>query len=144
MSPEHEPGAEVDAGDAAPGTVPDFDLQAWLQSRPPRDPTPGVDDQTYPAAADLLAKVVDHYLTSREFNGLPVGQSTGPMSNAEQLIRDGLVQLVTSTDYLNTHIRPWLKTTGSARSTSLPGSPAANCRPACTRRRRRCRLTLPR
>lgn len=105
MTSEDPPEAE----DTASRTAPGFDLQAWLQSRPPRNLTPGVDDQTYPTADDLLAKVIDHYLTSREFNGLPVGESTGPTTNAEQLIRDGLVQLVTSTDYLNTHIRPWLK-----------------------------------
>ena len=109
MSSQCEPGAEVAAGDSASESVPGFDLQAWLQSLPPREPTPGVDDETYPAADDLLAKVIDHYLTSREFNGLPVGESTGPTANAEQLIREGLVQLVTTTDYMNTHIRPWLK-----------------------------------
>ncbi len=109
MSSEHEPEAGVEANDEMPGTAPNFDLRAWLQSRPPREPTPGVDDATYPAAGDLLAKVIDHYLTSREFNGLPVGESPGPTTNAEQLIREGLLQLVTSTDYLNTHIRPWLK-----------------------------------
>lgn len=109
MSSEDESEAEGADGDATPGAAPGFDLQAWLQSRPPREPMPGVDDQTYPTADDLLAKVIDHYLTSREFNGLPVGGSTGPTTNAEELIRDGLVQLVTSTDYLNTHIRPWLK-----------------------------------
>lgn len=109
MSSNDESGVEPAAEVAKPGTAPGFDLQAWLQSRPPREPTPGVDDQTYPTAEDLLAQVVGHYLTSREFNGLPVGESISPTTNAEQLIRDGLVQLVTSTDYLNTHIRPWLK-----------------------------------
>ncbi|MDN5744594.1 MAG: hypothetical protein L0H31_05675 [Nocardioidaceae bacterium] len=113
MSSKQEPEADAEAGvevnDEMPGTAPNFDLQALLKSRPCREPTPGVDDATYPAAGDLLAKVIDHYLTSREFNGLPVGESPGPTTNAEQLIREGLSQLVTSTDYLNTHIRPWLK-----------------------------------
>ncbi|MGC1207641.1 MAG: hypothetical protein WA880_06755, partial [Ornithinimicrobium sp.] len=109
MSSGDEPEPEGVAEDAAPGTVPRLDLQAWLQSRQLREPPPGVDDQTYPTADDLLAKVIDHYLTSREFNGLLVGESTGPTTNAEELIRGGLVQLVTSTDYLNTHIRPWVK-----------------------------------
>lgn len=107
--PEAGPEAWVETDDEVPGIALTFDPRAWLQSLPHRKPTPGVDDATYPAAGDLLAKVIDHYLTSREFNGLPVGESSGPLTNAEQLIRDGQLQLVTSTDYLNTHIRPWMK-----------------------------------
>lgn len=86
-----------------------FDINAWLDSLPDVPPTPAVDDATYPDADALLTEVIDQYLNSREFNGLTVGESAGPHANAEKLIRDGLIQLVTSTDYLNTHIRPWVK-----------------------------------
>ncbi|MBB2988513.1 hypothetical protein [Terracoccus luteus] len=86
-----------------------LDVNAWLDSLPDVPPTPAVDDATYQDPDALLAEVIDHYLGSREFNGLPVGESAGPHANAEKLIRDGLIQLVTSTDYLNTHIRPWVR-----------------------------------
>lgn len=109
MSAEHESDAKGADVDAMPGAAVGFDLPALLRSSRHRAPTPGVDDLTFPTTDDLLAKVIDHYLTSREFNGLPVGKSPGPTTNAEKLIRDGLVQLVTSTDYLNTHIRPWVR-----------------------------------
>lgn len=85
------------------------DINAWLESLPDVNTTPAVDDATYPDAEALLTEVIDQYLNSREFNGLPVGESAGPHANAEKLVRDGLIQVVTSTDYLNTHIRPWVK-----------------------------------
>lgn len=86
-----------------------FDINTWLDSLPHVPPTPAVDDATYPDPDALLTDVFDQYLGSREFNGLTVGESAGSHTNAEKLIRDGLIQLVTSTDYLNTHIRPWVK-----------------------------------
>lgn len=86
-----------------------FDIDAWLAALPERPPIPAVNDATFPNPDDLLARVIEHYLGSHEFNGLPVGESTGPYQNAEGLLREGLVQLVTTTDYMNTHIRPWVK-----------------------------------
>jgi hypothetical protein len=85
------------------------DINAWLDSLPDAPPTPPVDDATYSNPDSLLTEVIRHYLSSREFNGLPVGESAGLHTNAEMLVRDGLIQVVTSTDYLNTHIRPWVK-----------------------------------
>jgi len=86
-----------------------FDASSWLEALPERMPTPPVDDSTYPDPADLLTTAIEHYLNSREFNGMPVGESTGSHAGAEQLISNGLIQLVTTTDYMNQHIRPWSK-----------------------------------
>ncbi|WP_311211036.1 MULTISPECIES: hypothetical protein [unclassified Aeromicrobium] len=86
-----------------------FSLNEWIDALPNISPAPAVDDATYPNADALLAKVIDHYLNSSKYNGLPFGESAGPHKNAEQLVHDGLIQVVTSTDYLNTHIRPWVK-----------------------------------
>lgn len=96
-----------------------FDVSAWLDSLPDVPPTPPVDDRTYPHADELLSAVIDQYLNSGEFNGLAVGESARSHTNAEKLIRDGLVQLVTSTDYLNTHIRPWVRHDVDRQATEL-------------------------
>ena len=47
------------------------------------------------------------------------------LERTEQLMRGGLLQLVTSNDYMNTHIRPW----GSRRSSSTSHAPipTVNC-----------------
>lgn len=84
-------------------------LPAWLDDLPKRPPVPAVDDATYQETDHLLSRVIDHYLTSREFNGMPVGESAGTHENAARLIRDGLIQLVTTTDFMNTHVRPWAR-----------------------------------
>lgn len=86
-----------------------FDLDSFLNGLPEPTPVPPVDDVSFPEPALLLERVINHYLTSREFNGLPVGRSSGTHDNAARLLRDGLVQLVTNTDYMNTHIRPWVR-----------------------------------
>ncbi|MCW2814888.1 MAG: hypothetical protein JWN84_2343 [Nocardioides sp.] len=70
---------------------------------------PPVDDEAFSDADALLAAVIDRYLTSHEFNGLAVGPSDGPHETALALLRDGLVELVSSNDWMNTHIRPWPK-----------------------------------
>jgi len=66
-----------------------------------------------PVATDetsLLDLVVDHYLTSGDFNGLYIG--TGHVTpeellHASELVSRGLIQVVTEEDYPNPHIRPW-------------------------------------
>lgn len=57
---------------------------------------------------DLLASVISFYLDSREFNGLPIYEPDEIDGNAAaELVRQGLVQVVSSEDYMNPHIRPW-------------------------------------
>lgn len=68
-----------------------------------------VDDGAYPDANVLLDAVIEHFLGADKFNGMPFPASTGAYTNLETLISDGLIQLVTNTDCLNTHIRPWVK-----------------------------------
>jgi len=97
-----------------------IDGNDWLEQLPGVLTIPAVDDDTYPEPAALLAEVIDQYLNSREFNGLPVGESSGLHTNAKALIRGGLLQLVTSTDYLNTHIRPWLRSDVDRQVAELP------------------------
>lgn len=60
--------------------------------------------------AKLLAQVIDYYLNeSREFNGLPFeGETSHPVTEAAaNLVRAGLVQVVSEQDWMNPHIRPW-------------------------------------
>ena len=57
----------------------------------------------------LLEQVIKFYLDSRDFNGLPLrpdAQET-VVAEATLLTERGLVQAITSNDYLNPHIRPW-------------------------------------
>lgn len=97
-----------------------FDMAADLEAlpersaQPPRWTTRAV--QTLPTCSQT---VIDHYLTSREFNGLAVGESTGLYVNAERLIHDGLIQLVTTTNYMNTHIRPWVNDDADRQASEL-------------------------
>lgn len=60
-------------------------------------------------ASALLAHVRDRYLKSRDFNGLHLhGEWAGPARDpAVELVRAGLIQVVTDSDYMNIHIRPW-------------------------------------
>jgi hypothetical protein len=57
----------------------------------------------------LLAAVRDKYLTSPEFNGLHIDATFDKplLSAAADLVRAGLVQVMSGDDYLNIHIRPW-------------------------------------
>ncbi|WP_431785002.1 hypothetical protein [Microbacterium maritypicum] len=63
-----------------------------------------------PAARDLLKLVRQHYLKSRDFNGLHIrpnriGQEV--IDAAVELAEAGLVQVVGHEHYMNIHIRPW-------------------------------------
>ena len=57
----------------------------------------------------LLNDVIKFYLNSRDFNGLPLGPDAKESEVAEaiKLTKQGLIQVMTSDDYLNPHIRPW-------------------------------------
>lgn len=57
----------------------------------------------------LLNDVIKFYLNSRDFNGLPLGPDAKESEVAEaiELTKQGLIQVMTSEDYLNPHIRPW-------------------------------------
>lgn len=57
----------------------------------------------------LLDNVKRFYLGSRDFNGLPLRPDAQESSIAEaiELTDQGLIQVMTSDDYLNPHIRPW-------------------------------------
>lgn len=57
----------------------------------------------------LLRAVRDRYLTSGDFNGLYLDTEVEPAlaAIAADLVREGLLQVVTSEDYINPHIRPW-------------------------------------
>lgn len=63
-----------------------------------------------PAARDLLKRVKQRYLKSRDFNGLhirPDRSTNEEIEAAVHLIEAGLIQVVGQGDYLNIHIRPW-------------------------------------
>ncbi|GAB4062482.1 ATPase AAA [Angustibacter speluncae] len=58
----------------------------------------------------ILSQVIDFYLNrSRDFNGLPFdGAPTDPKAELlADLVRAGLLQVVSDTDWMNPHIRPW-------------------------------------
>jgi hypothetical protein len=57
----------------------------------------------------LLDDVIKFYLNSRDFNGLPLGPDAkaSEVVEAIELTKQGLIQVMTSDDYLNPHIRPW-------------------------------------
>lgn len=58
----------------------------------------------------MLDHVIDYYLNlSHDFNGLSLldaGSDTAAAA-AEELVREGLIQVVTGEDWMNPHIRPW-------------------------------------
>lgn len=85
------------------------DLETWLASLPTAHGEPPVDDVTHVDRDSLMARIIDYYLESGDFNGLAVLPSSESHEGAKALIAHGLVQLVTGTDYLNTHIRPWVR-----------------------------------
>lgn len=60
-------------------------------------------------APELLERVIDRFLTSGDFNGLFVNGRANRLEApfAEELVRQGLVQVVSERDYPNPHIRPW-------------------------------------
>ncbi|MDN3309353.1 hypothetical protein QWJ90_00225 [Microbacterium oryzae] len=63
-----------------------------------------------PAARDLLKRVKQRYLTSRDFNGLhlrPDQTSAEEIAAAIEVVEADLVQVVGPDDYINIHIRPW-------------------------------------
>ena len=68
----------------------------------------GVDACYHSVVTVALDAIVDRYLSSGDFNGLPL-RDVGAQAVAElpSLVRDGLVQVMSSEDYINPHIRPW-------------------------------------
>lgn len=63
-----------------------------------------------PGARDLLKRVRQRYLTSRDFNGLhirPDRVTDDVIEAAVELAEAGLVQVVGHDDFMNIHIRPW-------------------------------------
>jgi hypothetical protein len=63
-------------------------------------------------ASDLLARIQERYLGSAAFNGFHIYGQAGQAVRepAGELVRAGLVQVVSGADYLNIHIRPWPST----------------------------------
>lgn len=63
-----------------------------------------------PNARDLLKRIKDRYLSSRDFNGFHLRPERMPSNDVEaavELTGSGFVQVVGQKDYLNIHIRPW-------------------------------------
>lgn len=62
-----------------------------------------------PRRDGLLKEIIYRYLNSGDFNGLYVPGDVGPDRRREaiELVRAGLVQVVSEADYMNPHIRPW-------------------------------------
>ena len=59
-------------------------------------------------AKGLLSQIIDHYLESKDFNGLYFdGSDAEALQSAVELVRSGEVQVVGEQDYPNPHIRPW-------------------------------------
>lgn len=61
-------------------------------------------------SAEILDRVVEFYLASRDFNGLPVlskGWEEDEIEVVKELVEAGLAQVVSERDYPNPHIRPW-------------------------------------
>jgi hypothetical protein len=60
------------------------------------------------SSKQLLEKVLQQYRTSADFNGLYFGsEDAADIGVASDLVRSGLVQVVSEQDYVNPHIRPW-------------------------------------
>jgi len=57
----------------------------------------------------MLDKIIKFYLNSGDFNGLPLRPDATEVDIIEtiNLVKQGLIQVVTQEDYLNPHIRPW-------------------------------------
>lgn len=60
-------------------------------------------------AAELMGRIRERYLGSRDFNGLHIRAKLVEPARAPaiELVEAGLVQVVTAADYMNIHIRPW-------------------------------------
>lgn len=57
---------------------------------------------------ELLDRIIDHYRSSNDFNGLRfMGEREEERAAAAALVRDGRVQVVSEADYPNPSIRPW-------------------------------------
>lgn len=57
---------------------------------------------------ELLAEIISFYLDSRDFNGLAIYEPNEiDIDMASELVRQGIVQVVSDEDYMNPHIRPW-------------------------------------
>lgn len=58
--------------------------------------------------SELLERVIDCYLKSGDFNGYYFHkEDEDERAEAVELVRSGLLQVVSEEDYLNPHIRPW-------------------------------------
>jgi hypothetical protein len=59
-------------------------------------------------ASNLLQRVIEYYLKSRDFNGLYIdAEGQDDIEDAKRLVTAGLVQVVAEVDWMNPHIRPW-------------------------------------
>lgn len=70
---------------------------------------PALSDEMYRSPDELLAHVVAKFLGSGDHNGVRVAATESDCENLRQLIRKGQLQLVTTTDWMNPHIRPFLR-----------------------------------
>lgn len=60
-------------------------------------------------AVKLMGLIRDRYLGSGEFNGLHIREDSVEPARAPaiELLRAGLIEVMTGADYMNIHIRPW-------------------------------------
>lgn len=59
-------------------------------------------------ATSLLDKVIEQYLGSHDFNGYPFRmEDEGRRKEVTELVRAGLIEVISDEDYPNPHIRPW-------------------------------------
>ncbi|MDA0302357.1 MAG: hypothetical protein O2822_07495, partial [Chloroflexi bacterium] len=61
-------------------------------------------------ATELLQTIIDHYLGSGDFNGLPLRPDSPLLQDRDllaSLIAEGLVETISEEDFPNPHIRPW-------------------------------------
>lgn len=62
------------------------------------------------ARRKILDDVIEHYVTSGDFNGLALRPSTltqRQLRHVRRLVADGHLQVVSEADFINPHIRPW-------------------------------------
>lgn len=78
-----------------------------LISRTARRENPVCDDTAFKTDAELVDAVVDFYLKSGDFNGMPIAPTGRSHTALEAAVTQNLVQLVTDHDFPNPHIRPW-------------------------------------
>jgi hypothetical protein len=60
-----------------------------------------------PSRDDVLAEVIQFYLDSGDFNGLPVERHDPRGEALGELLASGLIEVTSGRAYINPHIKPW-------------------------------------